>query len=132
MVDGKAKKIMIIDDDEFCVMLVKGMLESLGQIVDSAEDGKAGVGLYQKNCKGYKFILMDFHMPVMDGFEATKQIRTLEKYLGITTPVVGLTADDIKAKPDIGQNAITSGMNEIVFKPVNIELLQDLLGRYES
>lgn len=44
---------------------------------------------------------MDFHMPEVDGFEATKQIRTLEKYLGISTPVVGLTADDVKAKPEI-------------------------------
>ena len=102
MVDkGKIKKIMIVDDDPFCVMLVKGMLESLGEQVDTAEDGKQGVGMYQKNCKGYKFILMDFHMPEVDGFEATKQIRTLEKYLGISTPVVGLTADDIKAKPEI-------------------------------
>lgn len=88
--------------------------------------------MYQKNCKGYKFILMDFHMPVLDGFEATKQIRTLEKYLGITTPVVGLTADDVKAKPEIEQNAMTSGMNEIVLKPVSLELLQDLLGKYDK
>lgn len=47
MVDrGKAKKIMIVDDDPFCIMLVKGMLESLGQTVDTAEDGKQGVGMY--------------------------------------------------------------------------------------
>jgi CheY-like chemotaxis protein len=41
MVDkGKTKKIMIVDDDPFCLMLVKGMLEGLGQAVDTAEDGK--------------------------------------------------------------------------------------------
>ncbi len=37
---------MIVDDDPFCTMLVKGMLESLGQLVDTAEDGKLGVGMY--------------------------------------------------------------------------------------
>jgi len=50
--------------------------------------------MYQKNCKGYKFILMDIHMPEVDGYEATKQIRTMEKYLGLSVPIVGLTGDD--------------------------------------
>jgi CheY-like chemotaxis protein len=68
----KVKKVMIVDDDPFCTQLVKMMLESLGQQVDSAVNGKEGVGMYQKNCKGYKLILMDFHMPEVDGFEATK------------------------------------------------------------
>lgn len=68
----KVKKILLVDDDPFCTMLVKGMLESLGQIVDTAANGKEGVGVYQKNCKGFKFILMDFHMPEVDGFQATK------------------------------------------------------------
>jgi CheY-like chemotaxis protein len=57
--------------------------------------------MYQKNCKGFKIILMDFHMPELNGFDATKQIRTLEKYLGISVPIVGLTGDDIKTNPDI-------------------------------
>lgn len=45
-VQQKVKKIMIVDDDPFCTMLVKTMLESLGQIVDTADDGKLGVGMY--------------------------------------------------------------------------------------
>ena len=72
VVTKRVKKVMIVDDDPFCTMLVKSMLESLGQIVDTADDGKLGVGMYQKNCKGYKFILMDIHMPEVDGYEATK------------------------------------------------------------
>ena len=67
----KVKKIMLVDDDSFCIMTVKFMLETLGQEVETASNGKEGVGMYQKNCKGYKGILMDFHMPEMDGFEAT-------------------------------------------------------------
>ncbi len=46
---------------------------------------------------------MDFHMPEVDGFEASKQIRTLEKYLGITTPIFGLTGDDVSAHPELEQ-----------------------------
>lgn len=64
----KVKKIMIVDDDPFCCSLVQMMLESLGQECDTANNGKEGVSLYQKNCKGYKGILMDFHMPEVDGF----------------------------------------------------------------
>jgi CheY-like chemotaxis protein len=90
---------MVVDDDMFCSQLVKMMLESIGQTVDLACNGKESIGLYQKNCKGYKMIFMDFHMPEVDGFQATKQIRTLEKYLGFNVPVIGLTGDDVRANP---------------------------------
>ena len=90
---------MVVDDDMFCSQLVKMMLEQIGQVVDIANNGKESVGLYQKNCKGYKVIFMDFHMPEVDGFQATRQIRTLEKYIGFNVPVIGLTGDDIRANP---------------------------------
>ncbi|CDW74040.1 chemotaxis protein [Stylonychia lemnae] len=127
----KAKKIMIVDDDPFCTQLVKMMLESLGQQVDSATNGKEGVGMYQKNCKGYKLILMDFHMPEVDGFEATKQIRTLEKYLGMQVPVIGLTGDDVKQNPDIESKAMEVGMNQVMTKPVNIQFLQQIVSEFD-
>ena len=44
---------------------------------------------------------MDFHMPEMDGFEATQKIRAIEKYLGFTVPIIGLTGDDINNHPEI-------------------------------
>ena len=66
---------------------------------------------------------MDFHMPVMDGFEATKQIRTLEKYLGFNVPVVGLTGDDMSCNPKLEEEARSSGMNYVLNKPVNQMLL---------
>lgn len=73
---------------------------------------------------------MDFHMPEMDGFEATRQIRTVEKYLGMSVPVCGLTGDDLKANPDAETNAMSSGMNQIILKPVNLDILQELIGKY--
>ena len=50
-------------------------------------------------------------MPEMDGFQATKQIRILEKYLGFSVPVIGLTGDDVRANPKIEEEAKTAGMN---------------------
>lgn len=64
----KRKRILVVDDDMFCTTIVKTILEGMNQEVDVANNGKEGVGMYQKNCKGYKVILMDFHMPEMDGF----------------------------------------------------------------
>ena len=62
------RKVMVVDDDMFCSQLVKMMLEQIGQVVDLASNGRESVGLYQKNCKGYKVIFMDIHMPEVDGF----------------------------------------------------------------
>ena len=46
---------------------------------------------------------MDFHMPEMDGFQATKSIRGLEKYLGFTVPIFGLTGDNMSEHPELDQ-----------------------------
>ena len=64
---------------------------------------------------------MDFHMPEMDGFDATKSIRAMEKYLGLHVPVVGLTGDDVKSHPEIYEKAISVGMNDVITKPINIQ-----------
>ena len=83
--------------------------------------------MYQKNCKGYKGILMDFHMPEMDGFQASKSIRGIEKYLGFTVPIYGLTGDDIGSHPELEQEAKSVGMGKIISKPVSVDQLEQLL-----
>ena len=70
---------------------------------------------------------MDFHMPEVDGFQATKQIRTLEKYLGFHVPVIGLTGDDITTNPGIEEEAKKAGMNSVITKPVDMNLLAKLM-----
>ncbi len=54
---------------------------------------------------------MDFHMPEVDGFQATKQIRTFEKYIGFNVPIIGLTGDDIRTNPQLEEDAKKVGMN---------------------
>ena len=98
--------------------------------MDLASGGKESVGMYQKNCKGYKLIFMDFHMPDVDGFQATKQIRTLEKYLGFHVPIIGLTGDDISTNPAIEEDAKKSGMNSVITKPVDMNMLSKLMSKY--
>lgn len=86
--------------------------------------------MYQKNCKGYKVIFMDFHMPEIDGFQATKQIRSFEKYLGFNVPVIGLTGDDITTNPNIEEEAKRVGMNSVITKPLNMGLLAKVMAQY--
>ena len=98
--------------------------------MDLASGGKECIGMYQKNCKGYKVIFMDFHMPEIDGFQATKQIRSFEKYLGFNVPVIGLTGDDITTNPNIEEEAKRVGMNSVITKPVNMGLLAKVMAQY--
>ena len=105
------------------------MLEAQGQQVDLAGNGKESVGMYQKNCKGYKCILMDFHMPEIDGFQATKQIRTFEKYVGFNVPIIGLTGDDIRMNPQLEEDAKKVGMNSVITKPIDMGTLAQLVSQ---
>ena len=69
-------------------------------------------------------------MPDVDGFQATKQIRTLEKYLGFHVPIIGLTGDDISTNPAIEEDAKKSGMNSVITKPVDMNMLSKLMSKY--
>jgi CheY-like chemotaxis protein len=66
-------------------------------------------------------------MPEVDGFQATKQIRTLEKYLGFHVPIIGLTGDDITTNPTIEEEAKKVGMNSVITKPVDMNNLAKLM-----
>ena len=70
---------------------------------------------------------MDFHMPEMDGFQASKSIRGLEKYLGFNVPIYGLTGDDVANHPELEAEAKSSGMCRIITKPVSVDQLVGLL-----
>ena len=73
---------------------------------------------------------MDFHMPEVDGFQATRQIRTLEKYLGFHVPIIGLTGDDVSTNPVIEEEARKAGMNSVITKPVDMNMLAKLMSKY--
>ena len=66
-------------------------------------------------------------MPEVDGFQATRQIRSLEKYLGFNVPVIGLTGDDVSSNPTIEEDARKAGMNGVITKPVDMNQLAKLM-----
>jgi len=112
------KKILVIEDEKIIRNLIKKKLISNGFEVEIAENGKIGLELMEKN--KYDLVLMDIHMPIMNGLEATKKIREFDK----RTPIVALSANAYNK--DI-ENSLKSGMNTHLSKPVNRnELLNEI------
>lgn len=94
-------------------------------MVEIVENGKLAVDIYQE--KRFDVIFMDCQMPVMDGFEATRQIRELEKQSGSFTPIIALTANVVKEEKD---KCFDAGMNDFVSKPVNLQILKQKLEQH--
>lgn len=114
--DLHPRTLLVVDDDEATRMLVKAIFTSKGFRVLDARNGAEGVERFQQ--ADPDIVLMDVMMPVMDGFEATRRIRTLDRDEG--TPIIMLTgADDIDAISD----AFDAGATDFVAKPINWPLI---------
>ena len=101
-------KILIVEDNVINQLVTKKIIEKNNYICKVVDDGFGALQILDNEY--FDLILMDINMPVMNGFETTKRIRQL----GIKTPIVALTAFD---KDEITDEAISSGMNDIIIKP---------------
>ena len=111
----KKIKILLAEDEEINQMVVESILERLGYSVDIFENGKDAVKALEQ--ASYDLVLMDCEMPVMNGYEATKEIRSpASKVLRHNIPVIALTGNAMDGDKNKYLNA---GMNDYIFKPVN-------------
>lgn len=113
----KELKILLAEDNAINAMIAKKLLSSWGFQVTHAKDGMEATEIAKR--EKFDAILMDIHMPVLDGFEAAKNIRTLEN-LNKETPIFGLTAD-ISAKDN---NQYNNYFNGFYLKPIESEKLK--------
>jgi signal transduction histidine kinase/CheY-like chemotaxis protein len=115
----KNLKVLIVDDDEFNIMVVKDDLQYYCEALsfEVATNGKEAVDLYKE--QAFDIILMDMHMPIMDGCQATKMIRDLEKD-NIKTPIIAMTANSVKSEID---KCLAAGMDDYIPKPYKPEKL---------
>ena len=117
----KGLHILLAEDNELNMEIAEFVLQNGGADVTKAWNGQEAVELFRKSAYGeFDAILMDIMMPVMNGYEAAKKIRSLDREDAKTIPIIAMTAnafteDRLKAKE--------SGMNEHIVKPLDVELL---------
>jgi len=115
------RHILLCEDHPLNQEIAKAILEEGHMIVTVAEDGAAGARIFNGSSIGYfDCILMDIHMPIMDGYESTKTIRGLRRADAKTVPIIALTAD---AFTDDIQKCLQAGMNGHIAKPIDPQSL---------
>jgi signal transduction histidine kinase/CheY-like chemotaxis protein len=123
--DEVGAAVLLVEDDQVNQMVVEQMLLQLGCDVDVATDGEAARRAVAR--KRYDLVFMDCHMPVMDGYEATRRIRTDEQRAGTRTPIIALTADALAADRE---RCFAAGMDGFMTKPVNTAQLSATIERW--
>lgn len=119
------KKALLVEDNEINLEIATIMLQDLGLIVTPAQNGKEALDIFkQSDTHTFDYIFMDVMMPVMDGLETTRRIRSLDREDAKTTPIIALSAnafeDDIK-------ECLDAGMNAHVAKPIDVNALKEEL-----
>ncbi len=116
--DREKKKILVVDDDQFNVTLITGMLQKKKINVVSAKNGKEALEIYKENYQCIDIIFMDCEMGVMDGWTATQKIREFCKENQLKDPkIYGLTGYSDKV---IEKKCLDSGMTEMIKKPISL------------
>jgi len=116
-------KILLVDDNAINQEIILGLLENSGINIDVANNGEECIEKFKKN--EYELILMDIHMPIMNGYEATLIIRETNKEI----PIVALTANTMQEDVD---KTLAVGMNEHLNKPIDVNKLYEVLLKYVS
>lgn len=125
--DFSGKHILLVEDNELNAEIGIELLNTFKVIIDLAKNGEECIKILEKMQEGYyDLILMDIQMPIMDGYEATKIIRSFNNK-NTQIPIIAMTAN---AFEEDRKHALQLGMNEHLAKPVDIEKLKDVLTKY--
>ncbi|MCP4112262.1 MAG: PAS domain S-box protein [Desulfobacteraceae bacterium] len=117
-------KVLLVEDIEENIMLVRIRLEDRGHTVIEARNGFEAVDAFRR--ENPDIILMDVHMPEMDGVDASGRIRGMESYSGSRVPIVALTASVTKEEQKIYENA---KMDAVAGKPIDFDKLFEIMER---
>ncbi|MCX7823675.1 MAG: ATP-binding protein [Syntrophobacterales bacterium] len=124
--EGKVKRILVVEDNKVNLMVIEKLLQKLNYEVLLASDGVQAISIVKRG-EPIDLILMDVHMPKMDGIEATRIIRSLDIPAAKQIPVIALTAD---ALTEDLRKCLAAGMNDIILKPISVEGLKLKLKRW--
>ena len=121
----KGMHVLLAEDNELNMEIAEFMLQNEGAVVTKAWNGQEAVEIFEKSRPDeFDVILMDIMMPVMNGYEAAKMIRSMDREDAKTIPIIAMTAnafteDRIKAKE--------AGMDEHISKPIDMKLLVKII-----
>lgn len=126
----QGKRVLLAEDNELNREIAVEILRMMGVEADWAEDGAAVVERFAGSAPGtYDLILMDIQMPKMNGYEATRTIRGMDRPDSLSIPIVAMTADAFRKDEQAAREA---GMNEHLAKPISVERLAQALKRFLS
>lgn len=126
--DFTGKKVLLVEDHPLNTLVAKQLLSKKGFHVVHAENGQLALNLFKESkVGGFDVVLMDIRMPVMDGIEATKQIRALEREDAKSVPIIAMTANAYEEDRRITKEA---GMNAHLAKPIEPEELFETLDQF--
>ncbi|HHW47733.1 MAG TPA: transporter substrate-binding domain-containing protein [Clostridiaceae bacterium] len=121
--------VLLVEDNETNQLIAQSFLQQAGIDVISAGDGKEALELYQQHEDIIDLILLDLHMPVMNGYEVARKIRKISADI----PIVAITADVI---PGVREKCVQNGIYHYISKPFNpdyfIQTVKDLLAKNAS
>jgi CheY-like chemotaxis protein/PAS domain-containing protein len=124
----RALSVLLVEDFADNVTLIRAFIANSGHLLETAEDGRAGVEKFKQG--HYDVVLMDMQMPIMDGFTATREIRRYEETLGLNpVPIIALTA---YAFPEDVTRALKAGCNAHLAKPVTKSALLAAINNWIS
>jgi CheY-like chemotaxis protein len=121
---GSRGRILVAEDNEINQLVAHGLVSALGFEVTIVDDGAQALDALAAG--GFAAVLMDCHMPVMDGFEATRRIRD-GAVGGVRVPVIAMTAGALN---EDRQRCLDAGMDDHISKPVTLEALESILVRW--
>jgi CheY-like chemotaxis protein len=121
----QGRQVLLCEDNKLNQEIAKALLKAKGMTVVLAANGQEGIDTFAASVPGtFAAILMDVHMPVLDGLAATRRIRSLARTDARTVPIIAMTADAFEE--DV-QRCLAAGMNGHIPKPVSPELLYQKL-----
>jgi CheY-like chemotaxis protein len=121
----EGSQILLVEDNILNQKIITGILKPSGINIDIASDGLEGINKFKSKKDQYELILMDIQMPIMNGYEATKIIRDIDKNI----PIISFTAN--VSDEDLLYSKIL-GMNDYLTKPIDVEKLFTILLKYIS
>lgn len=117
--------VLLVEDNEINQEVALVLLQELGLHVDVVNDGQEAIEKLEKRKNNYNIVFMDCQMPVLDGYEATRIIRSIDRHKFL--PIIAMTAN---AMPGDKEKCIEAGMNDYMAKPVDLETFKKIIRKW--